>query len=113
RIDSEASWAAQQGERMDQLSGIWRSELGALRDAEAARGEAAVARLAELQAALAGHLGTLGTALEAPMTRLIQTASEAPQAAAEVIVQLRAEMSRLAERDAQSLAERHAVMTQI
>jgi hypothetical protein len=113
RQASEATWAAQQGERMDQLSGVWRSELGALRDAEAVRGDAAVARLGELQSALAGHLGTLGTALEAPMTRLIQTASEAPQAAAEVIVQLRQEMTRFAERDAQALAERNAVMAEI
>ena len=113
RIDSEAHWTQQQGARMDQLAGVWRTELGALRDQEAARGHAAVERLGELQAALATHLATLGTALEAPMTRLMQTAAEVPQAAAGVIAQLREEMSRISERDTLALEERSAVMEKI
>lgn len=106
RIDSEAQWTQQQGERMEQLAGLWRSELAALRAEEAARGEAAVQRLGELQAALATHLATLGTALEAPLNRLLQTASEVPQAAAEVIVRLREETARLSEQDQRTLVER-------
>jgi hypothetical protein len=113
RLESEATWVTQQGDRMNQLATLWRAELGALRDDEAERGHAAVARLGELQVALATHLATLGTALEAPMTRLMQTASDVPQAAAEVIVQLRQEMSRLTERDNLALEERSAVMSQI
>ena len=113
RIETEAHWTQQQGDRMDQLATVWRTELGALRDDEAARGNAAVERLGELQAAMATHLATLGAALEAPMTRLMQTAAEVPQAAAGVIAQLRQEMSRLTERDNLALQERTAVMDKI
>lgn len=113
RVDAEAQWVQQHGERMDQLAGLLRQELGALRDDEAQRGQAAVERLGELQAALASHLATLGAALEAPMTRLLQTASEVPQAAAEVIAQLRQEMTRLTERDNVALEERSALVEKI
>ncbi|MEZ5705930.1 MAG: DUF802 domain-containing protein [Burkholderiaceae bacterium] len=142
RHEAESQWAAQQGERMDQLAALWRSELAALRAQEQARGEnaqtrmadwqegltaqlqtlrreedlraeAAVGRLGELQAAMATHLATLGDALEAPMSRLLATASEAPKAAAEVIGQLRHEMSHLTERDNQALQERMALMERL
>jgi hypothetical protein len=110
RIAAEAQWIEQHRERMDQLAGLLRSELGALRDEEAARGNAAVERLGELQAALASHLTTLGTALEEPITRLIETASEAPRAAAEVIGQLRQEISNSVARDNALLEERSRIM---
>jgi len=113
RVDSEADWMTQHGDRMDQLASVWRTELGALREEEATRGNAAVERLGELQAALADHLATLGAALETPMTRLMQTASEVPQAAAEVIAQLRQEMTRLSERDNLALEERTGLVEQI
>ena len=113
RVDAEARWEQAQGERMDALTGVWRTELAALRDDEAARGQAAVDRLDTLQAAVAGHLATLGSALEAPLTRLLQTASDVPQAAAEVITQLRQEMTRLGERDNIALEERTAMMEQL
>ncbi len=113
RIDSEAHWMQHHGERMDQLASVWRTELGALRDDEASRGNAAVERLDTLQTALASHLATLGAALEAPMTRLMHTASEVPQAAAEVIAQLRQEMTRLSERDNLALEERNRLVEQI
>ncbi|MFT4242683.1 MAG: DUF802 domain-containing protein [Acidovorax sp.] len=113
RRDTEAQWAEAQAERMDALAGVWRTELAALRDDEAARGQAAVQRLDALQAAVAGHLSTLGTALEAPLTRLLQTAASVPQAAAEVITQLRQEMARMGERDYTALAERTAMMEQL
>jgi hypothetical protein len=110
RIVAEAQWLAQHHERMDQLAGMLRVELGALKDAEAARGDAAVERLGELQAALASHLTTLGTALEEPITRLIHTASEAPRAAAEVIGQLRQQVSSSVARDNELLEERSRIM---
>ncbi|QKS31608.1 MAG: DUF802 domain-containing protein [Candidatus Accumulibacter similis] len=110
RIAGEADWIAGHGERMDQMAGLWRSELGALRDAEARRGDAAVERLGELQAALALHLQTLGAALEEPLQRLIASASEAPRAAAELIAQLRQEMSSSLERDNRLLDERARTM---
>ena len=110
RIASEAQWLEQHHARMDQLASLLRSELGALKDEEAARGDAAVERLAQLQAALTSHLSTLGTALEAPITRLITTASEAPRAAAEVIGQLRQEISSSVARDNALLEERSRIM---
>ncbi|MDI3510535.1 MAG: hypothetical protein PWQ61_1300 [Betaproteobacteria bacterium] len=142
RAASEAAWVQQHGQRMDELAALWRQELSALRETEvqhqqrlveqqgtwqatigqqlqalrndeAVRGDAAVHRLAELQAALATQLATLGNALEAPMARLMQTASEAPKAAAEVIAQLREQMSRLAERDNATLVERADLVGQM
>ena len=113
RTDAETQWLQAQGDRMDALSVVWRSELAALRDAEAERGRAAVDRLEALQAAVAQHLATLGAALEAPLTRLLQTASDVPQAAAEVIAELRHEMAQLSERDNLALAERTAMTQQL
>ncbi|HJV74826.1 MAG TPA: DUF802 domain-containing protein [Noviherbaspirillum sp.] len=110
RIAAEAQWIAQHQERMDQLAGLVRAELGALKEEEAARGNAAVERLGQLQAALASHLTTLGTALEEPITRLIETASEAPRAAADVIQQLRQEISNSVARDNELLEERSRIM---
>ncbi|RZI42640.1 DUF802 domain-containing protein [Herbaspirillum sp. HC18] len=110
RIAAEAQWIEQHRERMDQLAGLLRTELGALKEEEAARGNAAVERLGQLQAALASHLTTLGTALEEPIARLIQTASEAPRAAAEVIGQLREQVSSSVARDNELLEERSRIM---
>lgn len=110
RIASEAQWLTQHGARMDQLASLLQTELGALRTEEAQRGDAAVARLGDLQTALTGHLSTLGTALEDPIRRLIETASEAPRAAAEVIGQLRQEISHSVARDNELLEERGRIM---
>ncbi|MCC7545573.1 MAG: DUF802 domain-containing protein, partial [Aquabacterium sp.] len=113
RMESESTWIQAQGDRMDQLATVWRAELQALRDEEATRAQAAVTRLDDLQASVAGHLATLGSALEAPLTRLLQTAAEVPQAASEVIGQLRQEMSNLTARDNVALEERTAIMGQM
>lgn len=124
RTEAEALWTEQHGQRMDDLAALWRSELSALRteesthlqtlrSEEATRSQAAVQRLGELQAAVTEHLATLGTSLEAPMSRLLETASEAPKAAAEVIGQLRGEMSRLTERDNLALQERTELVAHI
>jgi Domain of unknown function (DUF802) len=110
RIASEAQWAAQHTQRSEELSALLRAELSALREAEDARGQAAVARLGELQTTVTAHLSTLGTALEGPITRLIETASEAPKAAAEVIGQLRQEISISVARDNALLEERTRIM---
>jgi hypothetical protein len=110
RIASEADWTNRHGERMEQLGVTLHSELGALRAEEAMRGQAAVDRLSELQTALTSHLATLGIALEEPITRLIQTASEAPRAAAEVISQLRKEISHSVAKDNAFLEDRTRIM---
>jgi hypothetical protein len=78
--------------------------------AESLRGQAAVDRLDALQAAVAQHLTSLGQALEAPIARLIQTASEAPRAAAEVIGSLRQELSNSMARDNELLDERRRIL---
>lgn len=113
RTDAEARWLHEQGRQMEQLAALWRSELTALREQEAQRGDAAVARLGTLEAAVAQHLATLGSALEEPLTRLLRTAAEVPQAAAGVIAQLREEMGRLAERDNLALHERTLLLEQL
>ncbi len=110
RIDSEATWSTKQSERMESLVATLRTELGALRDVEAARGKAAVDSLGDLQANVRVHLTTLGTALEEPIVRLINTASEAPRAAAEVIGKLRQEVSNSAARDNELLDERSRIL---
>jgi hypothetical protein len=102
---------------LEQTATLWRQELASLRSEDAARGEASVQRIGELQSSLneqvSTHLVTLGTALEAPMARLLETAAEAPRAAAEVITQLRQDMSQLTERDNTALQERAALMHNI
>jgi hypothetical protein len=110
RIASEAQWTAGHQERAQALTDVLRQELSALRDAEDARGQTAVARLGELQTAVTAHLTALGTALEEPITRLIETASEAPKAAAEVIGQLRQEISVSVARDNALLEERTRIL---
>ncbi|NML47632.1 hypothetical protein HHL11_28035 [Ramlibacter sp. G-1-2-2] len=113
RREGETRWLAEHGERMEQVSGQLREQLADLREDEARRGDAAVQRLATLEAAVAQHLATLGAALEAPITRLLQTASEVPEAAAGVITQLRTEMQRLTERDNAALDERTALLERL
>ncbi len=110
RMEAEATWTAQHTARMDTLAKLLQTELTALRDQEAQRGDAAVARLADLQTAVTTHLSSLGTALEEPITRLIHTAAEAPRAAAEVIGQLRQEISNSAARDNELLEERSRIL---
>lgn len=113
RVEAEARWLQQHDDRMVQQNTLWHTTLAELRADEAQRGQAAVERLGELQAALASQLATLGAALEAPMTRLMQTAAEVPQAAAGVIAELRQEMTRLTERDNLAFDERRDTMAQI
>ncbi|OYU43409.1 MAG: hypothetical protein CFE44_18520, partial [Burkholderiales bacterium PBB4] len=110
RQEAESAWTAQHSQRMDALAHTLHTGLLALRDQQEAQAKAAVARLGDLQSALADHLATLGTALEAPITRLIHTAAEAPRAAAEVIAQLRTEMSHSVARDNDLLEERGRIL---
>jgi flagellar motor protein MotB len=62
---------------------------------------------------VAQHLATLGAALEAPLARLMQTASEVPQAAAGVLAQLRQEMAQLSSQENTTLAERTALVQRL
>ena len=113
RIDSEATWLNSHAERMDDLRLALSSGLDALREEEHRRGDSAIAQLANLESTVATQLATLGKELEEPMTRLIQTASETPRAAAEVIAHLRQEISNNIERDNSLLEERRSIMEEL
>lgn len=76
------------GQTLEQTATRWREELTTLRSEEAARTEAAV-------------------------QRLLDTAAEAPKAAAEVIAHLRRETTQLGERDNLALQERTTLMNNI
>lgn len=105
-------WANQQQDQATQFSQTIREQLQHLREDENKRGNDATERLGELQSVVSSHLQTLGSALEEPMTRLIETASQTPKAAAEVIENLRGEMSKNFERDNELLGERTRLMEQ-
>jgi hypothetical protein len=103
----------QTGHKMDQLASTLGKELSTLRDDEDKRASAALERLESLETTFASHISNLGKELEEPMTRLIQTASETPKAAADVIEKLRVEISNNIERDNDLLAERKEMMEQL
>ncbi len=111
--EHENRWQEEGAARLQNLTDTVSAQLQALRTEEQARGEAAVERLAELQEASARQLAALGEALEQPMARLIDTASDAPKAAAEVIEQLRGEISKNIERDNSLLEERQHTLSQL
>lgn len=113
RLESESTWLDKQQQRMDTFGATLTTQLTALGDQEERRSNAAVERLASLESTVTEHLATLGKELEAPMTRLIETASETPRAAAEVIGHLRREISNNIERDNQLLEERRLLMEQL
>ncbi|WP_372863226.1 hypothetical protein [Spongiibacter sp.] len=113
RREAEAQWQADFRERNAQLSARLAEQLQHLRDQEAERGAAAVQRLDTLQAAVGEHLVTLGQSLEAPLARLIESASETPRVAAELMEKLRAEMTKNIERDNDLLDERRQLMTDL
>ena len=113
RVETEQGWLEDYDQRMQQVAATVQKELSALRDAEATRGQAAVDRLEALESTVTSHLVTLGKALEEPMTRLIEVASETPRAAAEVIGQLRQEITNNVERDNGLLEERGRLLAEL
>lgn len=110
RAANESTWLGQQDERLQQLTSNLSEHLSALRTEEEQRGQAALVRLEQLETTAAQHIKALGNELEQPMVRLIETASETPRAAAEVIGKLREEISNNVARDNQLLEERQAIM---
>lgn len=101
------------GQKMTEFSQNLGAQLSTLRREEAQRDEAAVARLASLEATVAGQLAALGKELEQPLARLIAAAAETPRAAAQLISDLRGEMSSNIERDNEMLEERRKIMEQL
>lgn len=113
RIQGEKVWLEQQQASANQIAQSLQDALAQLMQQEQARGDAAVDRLAQLEAKVAEHLSSLGQSLEQPMNRLFETASEAPKAAAEVIEKLRGEISKNIERDNSMLEERRSIMEEL
>lgn len=113
RENGEQQWQQDQQQRFDTLMSTFAEQLSALRDEESRRGAAAASQLDKLQDIAALRLAELGTALEQPMRALIETASETPKAAAEVITKLRSEISNNIERDNALLEERQQLMAQL
>ena len=113
RTQSESSWLDSYQARMSEMTAAIKSELQSLYTLEEQRGDAAVNRLNELQAAVAEHLASLAHAIEEPMGRLIESASETPRIAAEIMTKLRAEMNENIERDNSLLDERRELMSQL
>lgn len=109
----DSQWQNTANEQLDALIKAASEQLSALRAEEEQRGDAAIARLEQLQESSATQLAALGTALEQPMSRLMETASDAPRAAAEVIAQLRGEISKNIERDNALLEERQQTLGQM
>ena len=106
-------WAALQQDNAKAYSATLTEELSKLSEVETTRSEAAVARLGQLESSVAEHLLNLGKGLEEPMLRLIETASQTPKAAADVIEKLRGEMTKNFERDNELLSERTRLMEQL
>lgn len=111
--ETSEQWIDQQHKSAQQFSSSIREELALLRKDEGKRGDVAVAHLTQLEETVATQLLTLGAALEEPMTRLIETASQTPKAAADVIEKLRGEMTKNFERDNDLLSERTRLMEQL
>lgn len=89
------------------------AQLSNLRSQEADRAQAATEQLEKLEGTVAEHLASLGAALEQPMTRLIETASETPKAAAEAIRQLQTDIARNSERENELLKERQRLVQEL
>jgi len=111
--EESAKFASHQQQGLDSLIARISEQLTKLHEQEATRGEAANDRLAQLETAVTKHLNELGSGLEAPMTRLIETASETPKAAAKVISQLQSEMARNSERENELLEERQRLVQKL
>lgn len=113
RVETETAWLESHEQRMEQFAGTLKNELTVLRNDEMERGQAAIERLTNLESSVAIHLASLGKALEEPMAHLIELASETPRAAAEVIGQLRQEISNNIERDNSLLDERRILIEKL
>jgi len=110
---STEQWANLQREQALQFTTTIGDQLTRLREDEGRRGDIAVERLNQLESVATTHLQALGQSLEEPLMRLIETASETPKAAAEVIEKLRGEMTKNLERDNDFLDERARLMMQL
>lgn len=113
REQAEVKWQAQHTEAMANIASQLGKQLCELRDQEQERADKALQHLVQLETTVAKQLADLGQALETPMSRLIETASQAPKAAAEVINKLKEEMTQNMARDNDLLEERRRIMSDL
>jgi hypothetical protein len=113
REQAELNWQNQHAEAMNDIALQLKEQLSELRDQEQLRADKALQQLAQLETTVALQLADLGQALETPMKRLIDTSSEAPKAAAEVIAKLKEEMTQNMARDNDLLEERRRIMSDL
>ena len=113
REQAELNWQALHTESMGLMATQLKEQLNELRDQEQLRADKALEKLTQLETTVAVQLAELGQALEIPMKRLIDTASEAPKAAAEVITKLKEEMTQNMARDNDLLEERRRIMSDL
>ncbi len=113
----QQDWAAGEAARQQQASAALEALAGTLERQWQGHGEAALAQQQQLTQTLGATAQQLIAATRAQsettigeVTRLMQTAAEAPKAAAEVIGQLRQELSASIARDNSLLAERTRIM---
>lgn len=104
------SWQESFNERTTGLMAAMQAQHEQLQALEMARGEATANQLESLQANVAQQLAELGQSLGAPLGELIESSSEAPRVAAELMAKLRDEMSAGLERDNNLMAERNALL---
>ena len=112
-VSTNEKLGEKQQQQVVEFSRIITEQLEKLRADQGQSESQAVERLGELKALVTKHLLALGNGLEEPMTRLIETASQTPKAAAQVIEKLRDEMSKNMERDNDLLTERTNLMTRL
>lgn len=113
REQHEAQWQAAQQARFRELLEVVTERLSSLATLEQERSDRVIGQLEQLQTLAAERLAALGERLELPMQRLIETASETPRAAADVIAKLRSEMSSGIARDNALLEERQQLLGQL
>ena len=96
----EEQQATRLDERAERLFTAMSSEAARFEEAQAARARAADARVGELDAILAEHLTSLGSALTGPIGEIVRAAQAAPEAAAKVVDGARERLEMRAEADA-------------
>lgn len=113
QLNNSNALLAQQKANLTELVNQVSDKLSALNSQEQDHNERRQQALQTLEKTVSEQLAQLGQALEAPMTRLIETASETPKAAADVISQLRKEVEQSSQRDNELLAERQRIMSEL
>ncbi len=117
QADWQRDWASGEQARQDQFTAALTAMAGKLETQWQGHGDAALAQQQALTETLSNTARDLVAATQqqaettiAEVTRLMQTAAEAPKAAAEVIGQLRQELSASMARDNSLLEERSRIM---